>query len=50
MKKFFVVAGFGHVGSAVFETFAKHYNVAAVDPKIGSTTMRDYPRADGCIV
>jgi len=50
-KRTFVIAGFGHVGSAVFETFAKEFNVAAVDPKISAqVTMRDYPGADGCII
>lgn len=47
----FVIAGFGHVGSAIFEVFAKHYNVAAVDPKINpEITIKDYPQAQGVIV
>lgn len=48
---FFVIAGFGHVGSAVFEKFAAHHSVAVVDPKINvNVTVADYPNADGIII
>ena len=46
-----VIAGFGFVGSAVFETAIKSIKqVAVVDPKIGKETIRDYPQAEGLIV
>lgn len=45
----FVIAGYGFVGRAVFESLKNHYNLYIVDPLYNTNTIGDLSHIDGVI-
>jgi nucleotide sugar dehydrogenase len=45
----YVIAGYGFVGKAFFESFKKHYNLYIVDPLYNSNSIADLAHVDGVI-